>query len=434
MMEAATKAFEGLSCIRCGTRYPADFTIDSSGCPACRPETPANLAVEYSQRSRQARQWPPSYGLPGFGRFASFMPVAEDRLVTLGEGNTAIVAADHAARELDIAGLFVKDESRNPTWSHKDRFSCVAVSHARSIGARVVATASSGNAGASLAAYAARAGLPCIVATFEGAAGPMVEQIRRYGAMVLPLKDKNARWPLLAEGVRRFGWYVTSPFAAPVVGSHPVGIEGYKTIAYEVVERFGADLPEWFVLPVAYGDVIAGAWRGFKDLEELGVIDRIPRLVAAEIHGSIDRTLLQGGDAVATVEAQFQTKALSIGVVQSTFQALQAVRESGGTAVAIHDEALFEMQALLATRDGLFGELSSVVPLAAAAELRRAGTIGASDRVLCLMTASGLKDLDQSTPAREREPALSGNLDEALGFLASNYDFNAPLTGEGSAR
>jgi threonine synthase len=422
---ARTNPIEALACIRCGTRYRADHEIDSRGCPACLDAAPANLAVVYSADADRQRRWPLSSHLPGFHRFASFLPVRTEDIVTLGEGNTATVAANHLAAELGISGLFIKDESRNPTWSHKDRFSCVAVSHAKATGAKVLATASSGNAGASLAAYAARAGLPCIVATFDGAAGPMVEQIRRYGAMVLPLKDKNARWPLLAEGARRFGWFVTSPFAAPVVGSHPVGIEGYKTIAYETVEQFGRNIPEWFVVPVAYGDVIAGIGRGFQDLKQIGAIDRVPRMVVAEIYGSIDETLRRGGDRMASVGAPFQTRAISIGSLQSTFQALDAVRKSSGAAVAVRDEVLFEIQARLANRDGLFAELSSVVSVAAAASLRREGTIGTHDRVICLMTASGLKDLDQTTTTRAREPSLSGNLDEALRFLAERHDFNA---------
>ncbi|MFD0387300.1 pyridoxal-phosphate dependent enzyme [Tistrella bauzanensis] len=112
----------------------------------------------------------------------------------------ALIRANELGARLGIDDLWIKDESRNPTWSHKDRFSAIAVSFAKRQGHRFIATASSGNAGASLAAYAARAGLNCLVVTFEGAPGPVVDQIRRYGAVVVELADKTRRWPILAEG------------------------------------------------------------------------------------------------------------------------------------------------------------------------------------------------------------------------------------------
>ncbi|WP_091968250.1 pyridoxal-phosphate dependent enzyme [Bradyrhizobium shewense] len=130
-------------------------------------------------------------------------------------------AAERVGDSVKCPQLFFKEESRNPTWSHKDRFSCVAVSHARKIGARTIATASTGNAGASLAAYAAKAGLPCVVLTSQAASGLMTEQIKRYGAMVVPLPEGSQCWPVLEEGVRRLGWYATSPFVAPSSAAIP---------------------------------------------------------------------------------------------------------------------------------------------------------------------------------------------------------------------
>ena len=131
---------------------------------------------------------------------------------------------------------------------------------ARCFGARVIASSSSGNAGAAAAAYAARAGLPCVVFTFVGTAGPMVLQMQAYGALVVAVENKAHRWTLLEAGVRRFGWFPTSPFFGPVVGSNPYGIEGYKSLAYEIAEQLDWHVPDWIVLPVCYGDAWS-AWR-----------------------------------------------------------------------------------------------------------------------------------------------------------------------------
>jgi threonine synthase len=297
---------------------------------------------------------------------------------------------------LGVPNLLIKDEGRNPTWSHKDRFSTVAVSIARLQGARVVATASSGNAGASLAAYASHAGLKCVVATFTGTAGPMLAQIRKYGATVVTLADKTHRWPLIAQGATRFGWFAASPFHAPVVGSHPVGIEGYKTLAYEIVEQMRGGVPDWCALPVCYGDALAGVWQGFKDLLLRGKTDRLPRLIAAEVHGSLAKALDDGHDTVATAPAAFDTLAVSIGTTRSTYQALRALRESRGLAVPVGNSVLVPFQEQLAASEGVFAELSSVTPLAAIADLRARDVISRSDCVVAVVTASGLKDIDRS--------------------------------------
>lgn len=422
-------AIDGLACIRCGRSYGLDIAIDSRGCPACRDEAPANLAVTYAPAPDAPAGWPAGGSHRGMARFASFLPIPAEDMVRLGEGDTPMVRLERLGERLGIGALYSKDESRNPTWSHKDRFSCIAVSHARRIGAPLVATASSGNAGASLAAYAAKAGLPCIVLTFQGAAGPMVEQIRRYGAMVVPLRLPEDRWPVLAEGVRRFGWFGTSPFAAPVVGSHPVGIEGYKTIAYELFEQFDEDAPDWIVVPTSYGDVLAGIWRGLQDLASLGLIRRLPKMAVAETYGSVETTIAAGSEKLAAMRRNFESRAVSIGTSQGTFQSLQAVRQSGGAAVTVDDADLLRLQDETARSEGILGELSSIAAFAAARQLRERGAIKGSDRVVCLMTSTGLKDLDKTAAVPWAATPVEGGMDAALRYLAERYDFDPSRSG-----
>lgn len=430
MTASAFEKIAALACMRCATRCPSDTVIDSRGCPACRPVAPSNLQVVYSEENLRARGWPVNAG-QHWGRFESFLPVSAAEIVSLGEGITPLVLAERIGDTIKCPQLFFKEESRNPTWSHKDRFSCVAVSHARKIGARTVATASTGNAGASLAAYAAKAGLPCVVLTSQAASGLMTEQIRRYGAMVVPLPEASQRWPVLQEGVRRLGWYATSPFVAPVIGSHPVGVEGYKTIAYEIFEQLGGKVPEWIVVPTAYGDVLAGVFRGFKDLVDLGLAARTPKLVAAEIYGSLARSLGQADDRVALVERDHDTRAISIWSVQSTFQALQALRASGGQAVRVGDNGLLDLQNELARTEGILGELSSVTALAATRELCRRGDIKAEDTIVCVLTASGMKDLDITTVSDRSAHRLEGTLSSALSYLAEKYGYSPEVQGTG---
>ncbi len=394
-----------LQCLRCGTHYPVDPV--PAGCAACAGPRASNLRVAYDPDD--VRRWnfaSARTGSGGMWRYADMLPLARAQAVTLGEGGTCLHAAPRLGESLGLDRLFVKDESRNPTQSYKDRLSSVAVSHAKQLGASVVATASSGNAGASLAAYAARAGLACVVASMKGAAGPMVSQIRKLGAHLVLMEDKTLRWPLLAEGAARHGWYVTSPYSAPVVGSTAIGIEGYKTIAYEITADLGG-APGWVVMPVCYGDALAGVARGFQELLAAGEIAALPRLVAAEAHGSLAQALRTNADEVTAAEARYIPLAASVAANQSTYQALQALRATDGLAVQIDNEGLLDLQERIAAREGLLYELASVMPFAAAARLLRAGVIARGDTVVCVATASGLKDVDKSTAAWDALPAVA---------------------------
>lgn len=407
----------GFTCIRCGASYPATVEIDSRGCPACLNTAPANLKPLYARDADLASI---TANKPrSLWRYAHAMPCAAEDAVSLGEGQTPLIEATRIGELLGVANLTIKDEGRNPTWSHKDRFSTVAVSVARAQGARVVATASSGNAGASLAAYAARAGLDCVVTTFAGAAGAMLAQIRKYGATVLPLVNKMDRWTMLDEAATRYGWFIASPYHAPVVGSHALGIEGYKTIAYEIVEQSGGVVPDWCILPVCYGDALAGVWMGFQELFEQRVIARLPKMVAAEVHGSLARALAAGVDRLEEHNMAFESLAVSIGAPRSTYQALKALRESSGCAVPVTNDGLVAMQERLASSEGIFAELASVTPLVAVAQLCRDGIIARDDRVVAIATASGLKDLDRSV-GQHVDDTIFQTTDDAWDWLGRN--------------
>jgi threonine synthase len=321
--------------------------------------------------------------------------------------------------------VLVKDESRNPTWSFKDRLACLAVSMGRALGATVIGSSSSGNAGAAVAAYAARAGLPCIVFTTRGAAGPMVTQMRSYGAMVFECADKDDRWTLLTAGVERFGWYPTTAYFGPAVGSNPYGIEGYKTIAYEIAEAFDWQPPDWCVLPVCYGDALYGLWKGFEELRALGWIDRVPRFAAAEVSGSLEAALASRAAMPPVRRRNEPTIAPSIGADQGTIQALAVLRATDGAAVTIDNAEMEHWQARLARETGLYAEPASVAPFAAIARLRATGTIARDARVVALLTAGGLKDPAATERTLGAAPGLAdADFDTACRALTTHYGFD----------
>ncbi|HVY56599.1 MAG TPA: pyridoxal-phosphate dependent enzyme [Xanthobacteraceae bacterium] len=397
----------GLQCLRCGSRYDQRHYADD--CPKCHQQAPSNLVVEYDSSLLARRPKPDAASHGGLWRYGDLLPVSATEAVSLGEGGTPLHALSAVGRSLGVAALFGKDETRSPTWSFKDRLACIAVSTARKMGAPAIVSSSTGNAGAAAAAYAAKAGMPCVIFTAKGVVGPLATQMRVYGATVIAVANKADRWPLMQHAVREFGWFPTSPFFGPVVGSNPYGIEGYKTLAYEIAEQMNWQVPDCCVLPVCYGDALLGMWRGFVEMHAFGWIDRIPRLMAAEIYGSLGAALRDGGDALPDMPMTHDTVAKSTTATRSTFQALHVLRETGGAATVVQNDSILEWQRRLAAKEGLYVEPASAGAIAAVAQLRQNGDIKPSDKVVVLLTASGLKDPDATASTQSELLTVDGD-------------------------
>jgi threonine synthase len=412
-MERAMPSVAGLECVRCGTLYPADHYAED--CPRCRANAPSNLAVAYDTSMRRPRP-KPSQGI-GLWRYADLLPVGCSNGITLGEGGSPLHELKRAGRALALDYLFAKDETRNPTWSFKDRLASVAVSVGKVMRAPAIVSSSTGNAGASAAAYAAKAGLPCVIFTTKGVTGPLATQMRIYGATVIALDNKADRWPIMRRTVRELGWFPTSPFFGPVVGSNPYGIEGYKTIAYELAEQMDWEVPDCCVLPVCYGDALFGMWRGFEDMRLFGWTDRTPRMLAAEIYGSLSAALQSGSDIVPDMPLTHDTVAKSTTSTRSTYQALAAIRRSGGDSTVVSNEAIMNWQERLAREEGLYVEPASAGALAAIEQLRAKGAILRTDKVVALLTASGLKDSAATAAVQQDLPDVTGDPDSVFAML-----------------
>ncbi|MFG3441044.1 pyridoxal-phosphate dependent enzyme [Nonomuraea sp. NPDC047897] len=323
---------------------------------------------------------------PDLARWAPLLPPLH--APTLGEGGTPL---------LEVAGVHVKDESRNPTWSHKDRLNRVAVSAAVGAGAPGVVVSSSGNHGASAAAYAARAGLPAIVLASADSPPAVQSFVRAYGARVLTVPAAE-RWPLMRQIVDRLGYHPVSNLTVTHTG-HPFGPEGYKTIAYELFRQLGT-APAAVFAPTGYAELLYGVWKGFAELRRLRVTASAPRMYACEpAAGGPHATAVAQGKPVAIVELG-PTDAYAIACTVGGHRGVRALRDSGGEAVLVTDGELREARQDLA-RQGLWVELSSAAGLAAHRRLGRSF----DGPVVCLATSSGFKDLEVG---RERAEVLTG--------------------------
>lgn len=318
-------------------------------------------------------------------RYAQWMPYID--WVTLGEGGTPCLPARRIADELGIAGVFIKNEGQNPTGSHKDRVSCLAVTRALDIGAKGIVAASSGNGGASVALYAASAGLACRIVVTPSLSPVFRRAIAMTGAELVEVPESLERWSHTAELVRE-GWFSATNYRDPPVGSNAFGLPGLMTIAFELAEEFGSDLPGSVLVPTSRGDLIWGLYEGFAALERAGQITTIPRLFAIEPFGRIARVL--EGEPV-TGSFLGTTKLTSIGGSTVTYQAMLAIRCSGGGAIPVDEDAVVSDQRTLAEA-GYYTELSSAAILTGLRRLQKEGHVSPSDRVVLIATSNGYKD------------------------------------------
>jgi threonine synthase len=381
----------------------------TGGCPRTSTEElayPVDVTYSYDRADKalfgRSRDEPCPPGR-GIGRWAPLLPPL--RAPGLGEGGTPLFGLGD--------GVFLKDESRNPTWSHKDRLNRCTVSAALGAGAPGVIVASSGNHAASAAAYAARAGLRCVVLGSGGAPPAVASFMDAYGAVVLPV-PREASWPLTRLLTERLGYHPVSNVTATHTG-HPFGVEGYKTIAYEIFRDLGGSVPAAVFLPTGYGELLSGVGKGFAELRRLGLAPVVPRLFGCEpAAGGPLAAALRSGLPAARVEVR-ETAAYGISCAVGGYRAARAVRESGGEALLLTDEEMRAARRELAGA-GLWVELSAAAGLVG---LRQRGSRhGPFDGpVVCVSTSSGFKDTAVRTePVEFIDPAwesVAARLDAA---------------------
>ena len=374
---------EALECPRCGWRSPSWKTFRCDNCSAVLEAIVDLRAVDPAEiRKRKERTiW----------RWFEFFPV-EDRasVVSLGEGYTPLIFSPLLAQEIGLKRLLLKNDTVLPTGSLKDRSNAVGIARARELGFTTAAVVSTGNAAASVAAYAAAAGMKSIVMVPAGTATSKILQAVAYGATVVVVEGSfdNEVARLYREALQGFGWYDS-------LSSNPYRNEGKKSYAYEMLDQLDGDAPDRVIHPTAGGAGICAMWKGWGELRALGWIDKVPRLVAAQSAAAapIVRALARGLDEVEPVEAK-PTVAESIQVGNPAAlggRALAALRASKGTAVALTDEEILEAQSLLARLAGIFAEPAGAISVAAARKLVEAGSIQKDETVVCNITGHGLK-------------------------------------------
>jgi threonine synthase len=379
-----------LECSKCGQKHDADKV--QTVCEACGKPLFARYDLEGVKDlispedlvGREASMW----------RYWELLPVRDPKnKVSLGEGWTPMTRVKRLGNEIGLNDLWIKDEGIIPTGTFKARGLAMAVSKAKELGIKVLALPSAGNAAGAMTAYGARAGMESYV--FMPVDAPDVNKIecQAVGAKVILVRGLITDCgKMVADGIEEMGWFPLSTL------KEPYRIEGKKTMGLEVAEQFGWELPDVIIYPTGGGTGIIGMWKVFDELEELGWIgSERPRMVSVQASGCapIPKAYEEGKEESEFWEgAETLAAGLRVPHALGDFLILRAVRESGGSALAVDDDEIMDAVGLMARSEGLFACPEGAATLAALKHLINGGDVDRDERVVLFNTGSGLKYTD----------------------------------------
>ena len=390
-----------LKCSMCGREY-APGAVPYT-CPVCGEVGTLDVLYDCEAlRTSLDRTALPAEG--GMWRYRVLLPLGDESAVPpLAVGMTPLYDAPRLAADLGLAQAWVKDDGRNPTGSLKDRASALVVARAMEAGVQTISAASTGNAAAALAGICASVGRSPIIFVPASAPEAKIAQLLVYGATVLLVEASyDEAFDLCMQVSIEQGWYSRN------TGVNPFTAEGKKTVAFEMAEQLGWEVPDVVVVTVGDGNILAGVHKGFSDLEQLGWISRIPRLIGVQAEGSspLVAAWQQGLSAaeMRPVDAHTLADSISAGLPRDRSKALRAVRDTHGAFVAVPDEAILASIPALARLTGVFAEPAAAAALAGCRRALELGYIQQDERVLLLLTGSGLKDV------RRAQESVSGGI------------------------
>jgi len=419
--------FVGYRCSLCGTEYsPTEITY------TC-PKDGGNLDVVLDYETLKNKYEPDdilSRHDPSLWRYLPLLPVYEPK----GEatplhaaGGTPVFKLNSLAHKLGLQNVWLKDESRNPTASFKDRASAIVVARAQEVGAEVVVTASTGNAGAALAGMSAAVGQKAVIFAPRSAPQAKVAQLLIFGARVILVDGTyDDAFDLTIKCANEFGWYCRN------TGYNPFTVEGKKTAAFEIWEwwqdahakwhdEFGEEIDHAALtvfVSVGDGNIISGIHKGFKDLLQLGWLPRIPRIIGVQAEGSaaISNAFHGNTETITPVSAKTIADSISVDLPRDGVRAVRAAKETGGTYVNVSDAEIIQSIAELG-RAGVFAEPAGATAYAGLVKATATGVVGIEDPILVLNTGSGLKDVRAAMQAVVEAPIIEPTLEAVRKLL-----------------
>ena len=388
----------GLTCVICGTTYPADFA--GYVCPDHGNEGILDVTYDYDRIgemfTKESLAANPDRTM---WRYRPLLPIEDDSVVPpLTVGGTPLYDAPSLADEVGVAQVWVKDEGREPTASLKDRASAMAVVKAQERNAEVVTTASTGNAAAALSGISASVGQKNVIFVPASAPEAKIAQLLAYGSTVALVNGNYGdAFDLCMEASAEYGWYNRN------TGYNPFMTEGKKTAGLEILEELGWNAPDAIFVSVGDGSIIGGVHKAMKDAAALGWIDRMPRIYGIQSAGSdyLVQAFESGEDVLtkAPIAADTVADSISADLPRDRIKAMAAVTETGGAYLRVSDDEILAAIPTLARGSGVFAEPAGATPYAGLLVAVEQGLVGADDRVVILATGSGLKDVASAMKA-----------------------------------
>jgi threonine synthase len=366
-----------LKCVHCQTEYPVDPL--KSNCEKC------GGTLEYIADLPETQAFKTG-GPEGLWKYKPMLPPVT-RIVSLGEGATPLHKAERLGKAVGLTEVYLKDETRNPTNSYRDRAAAFLTSNAIDQGFETVVCGTNGNMGASLAAYTAKAGLQCHVLVPKMVDVGKLAQMIAYDAVIEEsgdiIDDAIQKAVSLAHET---GWYQAT------AEINPLAVEAQKTIAYEIFEQSG--VPDWVIVSMGSGGTIYSLWKGFTELKQLGLTDKLPKMVGVQTEGCAPIVKKIFEEATPkTCSTSTRARAILVGDPLQSDLAVKAIKQSNGLALTVSDPEILASELLVAKLEGVFAEPASSATVAALQRLKT-DRISTEDRVVCLITGSGLKATD----------------------------------------
>lgn len=381
-----------LECPLCGETYQPDQTMYT--CPN-HDGVSGVLEVQYNYDIVLDRFDADIDGaISSMWKYQSFLPVSTDATpVTLGEGGTALLTAKTLSEELGVETL-IKDDGRNPTGVLKDRATSVSVTKAVEAGFDTVTCASTGNAAASLAGYAARADLACRIFVPDDAPKGKLAQPLTYGSDVLAVEGTyDEAYDLSMAVTDTFGWYNRN------AAINPFQVEGKRTVGHELAEQTRNSIPDWVVFSMGDGCTIYGGWKGFREFAELDLVSETPKMLGVQAEGArAIHDTFHGHSDIDDI-ADTLADSISVGRPRNTLKACKAIEQSGGTSVVVSDQEILAGEKLLGHTEGVYAEPAGAAPVAGVRKARTAGIIEPDETVVIVVTGNGLKDTHSALQA-----------------------------------